>query len=151
MKSLVWVFALIALLGVAAQACGSKMNQSNDPILGTYEAEVTAAAIQAAGGGVAVVAAEEGAWQLEFTKEGQCRLIRLRPVGGPMLEEEVPFHLSGDTLVLEPRSGELGCFPSEGQGTYRWKLEGEQLTLTAIEDHCYRQFALTVNPWIKTR
>jgi hypothetical protein len=57
--------------------------------------------------------------------------------------------VSGDTLIVEKGSGQNGCFPTPGEGRYRWHVNGGVLTLTAIEDFCYREYVLASKPWVR--
>jgi hypothetical protein len=115
--------------------------------VGVYSAQVSGDEIVAAGGGDVVVGIEEGDWELEFTKDGTFRRVRIRSIG-PHSEEEFPYHLSGDTLIVEKGTGENGCFPTPGEGRYRWQVNAGVLTLTTIEDSCYRKYVMASKPWV---
>jgi hypothetical protein len=147
-KNLIRTSMVIVFLAISMQACTSRPTESNEPIAGIYTVKVTPEDTLAAGGNTTVAYVAQGSWQLEFTQDGEYRLTRQRSMN-PKLEEVVPYHVSGDKLILESTTSDYACFPGGGEGTYHWKLSGGQLTLTAIQDDCYRKGLFIAKPWTK--
>ncbi|MBI4673577.1 MAG: hypothetical protein HY741_18145 [Chloroflexi bacterium] len=88
-------------------------------------------------------------WELELTPDG--RAIFWQDTGSfKSVVMEAPFSLSGDTLLLGTDKGDYGCFNlGVMEGKYQWKLAGNELTFTTIQDECPRHFLMTIKPWIK--
>lgn len=62
---------------------------------------------------------------------------------------EGDYTVQGDQLKVTDRSGPWAC-PAEQTGVYRWKSEGDTLTLSKITDACAdRVGSLTPHPWKK--
>jgi hypothetical protein len=79
-----------------------------------------------------------------FADKGQFSVSKGENV---MVEGE--YTVKGDQLRLTDKRGPRAC-TGEGQepGTYRWKYEGEVLTLSKVEDNCEgRAAAMTAKPW----
>ena len=85
-----------------------------------------------------------GKWEITFTKDNCYRLIKdgeRGPEGG--------YTSTAEQLVIDDGKGPLSCaqVPGGKIGTYKWKLEGNKLTLTAVEDKCSgRRVVLTARP-----
>lgn len=90
-----------------------------------------------------------GKWQLQVTSETEAYY---QPPRGASFPVGNPIELSSERVVFAP---DLECPTQEGtpgKGTYEWRLSGETLTLTEVEDTCRdRAFVLTSNPWSKTQ
>jgi hypothetical protein len=85
-----------------------------------------------------------GEWQLQFDR-GIYRIYytarNWRSVGS--------FTVDGDRLTI---FNDPTCH--EQVGTYRWKLDGDRLTLRAIDDSCaidLRALNLTTQPWTRAK
>ncbi|MGH9844632.1 MAG: hypothetical protein ACREEM_38420 [Blastocatellia bacterium] len=90
-----------------------------------------------------------GKWEITFTKDNRCRVIKDGEFGA-----EGGYTSMAEQLVIEEGKGPLSCAPAPGGkiGTYKWKLEGNKLTLTAVEDKCGgRRVVLTARPLEKSQ
>lgn len=85
-----------------------------------------------------------GEYTIVFADKGQFRVLT-----GEEVVVEGEYAVKGEQLTLTDKSGRLAC---KGEGvataTYGWKVEGENLTLTKMEDQCTgRSAGLTAGPW----
>ncbi len=129
---------------------GSSPSISNEAIAGTYVVTLTGEQMTTAGANFHTATELKGTWQLEFTKDGMARFSQETRIG-MRLRAEGPFILSADEIVFDSDTGDFACaeFGIE-QGTYGWKLEGDQLILTITEDGCeHRGIIYSAQPWIK--
>lgn len=121
-----------------------------ESIAGTYVVTLTEDQLTAAGAAFMLAVASKGTWQLELTNDGIARLSQETDIG-MRPRAEGPYSLSADQLILGADTGSYACtkFGVE-QGTYQWKLEGDQLNLTAIADECEdRSVLFIVGSWTK--
>jgi hypothetical protein len=84
-RLLSFVFATLVLI-ISQGGCAPGGFDPNDPIVGVYSAQVSGDDILAAGGSNVVVGIEEGTWELEFTKDGAFRRVRIRSIGPPSFQ-----------------------------------------------------------------
>ena len=85
-----------------------------------------------------------GDYTIVFADKGQFRVLT-----GEEVVVEGEYTVKGEQLMLTDKRGRLAC-TGEGMATatYRWKYEGEALTLTKVEDKCSgRSAGLTAGPW----
>jgi hypothetical protein len=85
-----------------------------------------------------------GEYTIVFADKGQYRVLT-----GEELVVEGEYTVKGEQITLTDKSGRLAC---KGEGmataTYGWKVEGETLTLSKVEDKCTgRSAGLTAGPW----
>ena len=83
-------------------------------------------------------------YTIVFADKGQFRVST-----GEELVVEGEYTVKGEQLMLTDKRGPLAC-TGEGMetATYRWKYEGEMMTLSKVEDKCSgRSAGLTAGPW----
>ena len=147
LKTKIAVTWRMCMMIIILSACGVASVESNDVIAGTYTVTVTQERVFELGGNqtlAAIIGA--GSWQLELTEDGTSRLSFQNDIG-LSLNEEGPYHLSGDKIIFETQTGEHACRVPGAQGIYNWKIDNGQLILTAIEDECDRKYLLIAEPW----
>src|SRR5688572_33406968 len=85
-----------------------------------------------------------GEYTIVFADKGQFRVST-----GEKLVVEGEYTVKGEQLILTDKQGELACTGEDvATATYRWKYEGEMLTLTKVDDKCPgRSAGLTAGPW----
>jgi hypothetical protein len=85
-----------------------------------------------------------GEYTIVFADKGEYRVS-----SGEKLVVEGEYKVKGEELILTDKRGELACAGEDmATATYRWKYEGEMLTLTKVEDKCSgRSAGLTAGPW----
>jgi hypothetical protein len=85
-----------------------------------------------------------GEFTITFADAGQYRVSK-----GEEVVVEGEYKVNGDQLLLTDKGGSMACSAAGQQtGTYRWKYEGDALTLTKVEDACPgRSAAITAAPW----
>ena len=82
---------------------------------------------------------------LSFGSGGKYRVLQ-----GTKAMIEGTYKTEGDKLVLTDVSGPYACPADKKTGTYAWRVEGNALTLTKVEDACDDRSAdLTGHPWQK--
>jgi hypothetical protein len=129
LKRHLWILLTVALLtaGVAAASASS--------LRGTYRTTITGKP-----------AALNGNWRLEFLSGSTVHLVRNRKLGVVSKATQ----LAGKRLRFSDRSGSYACSPTEGKGTYTYRLSGRRLTFAAVADKCIgRRLVLTTKPFVK--
>jgi len=144
-------FTLCLLVIALLIACQPSPSISNEAIAGTYVVTLTEEGLTAAGIGFRYATEfKDTTWQLEFTNDGVVRFFQENDLG-MRVRAEGPFSLSSDEISFGADTGIFACaeFGIE-QGTYQWKLEGDQLFLSVMEDKCeHRGIIYSAQPWMK--
>jgi uncharacterized protein (TIGR03437 family) len=71
---------------------------------------------------------------------------RYRVLRNGVLALEGVYVVTSEQIVFDEGRGPYAC-AGDGSGTYRWTLNGNKLTLTAVTDRCAgRRFVLTLRP-----
>jgi hypothetical protein len=88
-----------------------------------------------------------GYWEMRLLNGSHYMLI----TDGTLVVEQGRYRLADGQLTLTAERGFFDCThptrSGQAQGTYRWALEGEALTLTALVDECpTRHAVLTMHP-----
>ncbi len=125
-----------------------------DELVGTYETTLEASDVPAD----APPELKDGgpAWKLRIGASGG-------PEDGPFLAidsadedfgnlEAPSLHVDGDRLLLVKEECATGGEYQFHDNEYRWKLDGETLTITEVENRCPDEVALTIltsRPWKK--
>ena len=142
---------MVCLLFIALTACQGTPSISNEAIAGTYTVTLTPEQLYANGATFRTVIESNGTWQLEFAKDGVVRLFHVDNIEMGS-RAQAPFTLSTGEIVFGTDYGALSCtnYSDTEQGTYQWKLEGNQLYLSVIEDKCERRAIIySAQPWTK--
>jgi len=153
MKALVMAFASLSL--AVLPAC-SAQEISPEAIAGTYAVTITDEALAAAGTPfIYRIEYKDKQWILEFTPDGVYHWYAITPVG--VVERAYgDISLTANQILFKKDHGEMSCTERGGgydfteEGTYQWKLDGDQLTFELIDEECeMRGYALAVQPWIR--
>lgn len=85
-----------------------------------------------------------GEFAIVFDEKGQFRVSK----GGEMAVEG-EYTVKSDQLELTDKRGPFSCAGAGHEtGIYKWKYEGEILTLSKVADECDgRSAAMTAQPW----
>jgi hypothetical protein len=150
------VFAASMALALAwLPACASQPI-SPEAIAGTYAVTMTDEALAAVDTPMAYrLLFRDKQWIMEFTPEGVHHWSEVTPVG--VVERSYgDISLTGDEILFKKDHGELSCtergkgYDFTEEGSYKWRLEGDQLTFQLISDECQdRIYALVALPWIR--
>jgi hypothetical protein len=121
-------FVLIASLALAAAEGADQVTTTNtaDQLApATYQAQVG-----------------DAEWVLQYHERGRLTVSR-----DGKTAVEGSYKISADEVTVLDVKGPMAC-PPDQTGRYKWKLDGERLTLTVIEDACDgRSGAFTKLTW----
>lgn len=121
------VMAALGLVGL--YACGS--GQEGIPF-GTYESIISGTSSEL-----------DGAWALTIEPDGRFR-IALN--GQPAVTGDYAY--DGGRVTFTDDSGPMMCAAGVTRGSYTWRIDDAQLTLTALADECPgRRGILTHQPY----
>jgi hypothetical protein len=68
---------------------------------------------------------------------------------GDFLVAEGHCTMTEDQIVFTDEEGPWACTdPGDGDGTYKWSIDGQVLTLTTVEDQCPgRNYVFSTHPF----
>ena len=144
-------FTICLLFISLLSACQPTTSISNEAIAGTYNVTLTQEQLYANGATFRNANEFNGTWRLEFGEDGVVRLFQENNIELGS-RTEGPYTLSADEIVFGADTGAISCakYGVTEQGTYQWKLEGNQLYLSVIEDNCeHRANIYSAQPWTK--
>jgi hypothetical protein len=113
-------------------------------LAGVYTISLTQEQLLAAGVPQMLAIGSQGTWQLTLTADGMAQIAQVTDIG-VRARAEGPYSLSPSELFFGPDTGDYACSGfGVGQGSYRWSLAGDQLTLEMLEDECEDRSVLFV-------
>ncbi len=84
-------------------------------------------------------------WSIRFDDKGKYTVLFK---GESVVEGE--YKAKKDTITFQAEKGKFAGPDAKQVGTYRWKLDGKNLTFKKVEDENEgRAKALTSGPWVK--
>jgi hypothetical protein len=105
-------------------------------IAGIYTVSLTQDDLTAAGVPLMLAVGSAGTWRLTLTHDGVARLAQVTDIG-IRPRAAGPYSLSATELFFGPDEGDYACSKyGVGQGSYTWRLEGDALQLSVIQDEC---------------
>jgi hypothetical protein len=75
-----------------------------------------------------------GTWLIEFGADGTYAVVKQPKAKAVLIGGSST--VSGNKVRLVDKAGPLRCTGSSATGTYAWKLTGNTLTFTKVEDTC---------------
>jgi hypothetical protein len=82
-------------------------------------------------------------WSIQFTAKGKFRVFR---EDQEMVQGS--YKATKNEIEVKDEKGKLASKGDQAVGRYRWKLDGDRLTFTAVRDESPgRRKALTFGPW----
>jgi hypothetical protein len=91
-----------------------------------------------------------GNWEVWLVDGNRYMIVR----NGSMLFEEGHYHLTRQELALTPDATDFPCMlhvrPEWANATYRWRMDGPSLVLTAIQEKCPgRLLVMSLHPLVR--
>jgi len=144
---------LLSACVLALTACNASAPASPElykNLAGTYRKALTFDDLGAAGlSGASARTVLKGTWEMELTADGRITLWIINETIRYAATEGT-FTLTTEAFALGKDTGTWSCSNTGvDQATYRWKIEGDKLTLTEVKDECDRKFVMTTKSWNK--
>ena len=133
---------LALIIAVLLAACRAGTDARSDPQetipAGTYSATFTAADNIRVGN--AFVTGESS---IAFTADGDFTIV------APEVVIRGEYTVTGDQVKFEESNPSFPC-ESQPVYVYRWKLEGDELSFSTVDDPCsLREMAMTIHPYVR--